>query len=229
MTSLPLATRWGGAELAEGRGRDFGRRAGGGAAQPRGRARGGVRGAAGASGDSLGQGWAWGQCCVAYSRPSGVPASPPLSLLPAHPRPAVPGREPSAWPLSACRIHVSSLGLRLSPQVSGKPASPRDRHGTGFQAVPFAGGREGTACLCRPQTHALGILGGWVMGVGTPFPAQVPAGSDTGRDTSVHRFLGLARVCAVQFLSLPMSQAPGLQQAQRPTASSSLCRKEEQS
>lgn len=207
----------------------MGRRAGGGAAQPRGRARGGVRGAAGASGDSLGQGWAWGQCCVAYSRPSGVPASPPLSLLPAHPRPAVPGREPSAWPLSACRIHVFSQGLRLSPQVSGKPASPRDRHGTGFQAVPLPEGERGQPDSAGLRPTHWGLSAAGVMGVGTPFPAQVPAGSDTGPDTSVHRFLGLARVCAVQFPSHPMSQAPGLQQAQRPTASSSFSRKEEQS
>lgn len=55
-------------------------------------------------------------------------------------------------------------GLRVSWQVSGKPAAPRDRPGTGPGAVIFARGKEGSeaVCPCRswdPQDT------GWDAGV----------------------------------------------------------------
>ena len=100
--------------------------------------------------------------------------------------------------------------------------------GQASRQCPLPKGERGQPVSAGPRPTHSGLSAAGVVGVGTPFPAQVSVGSDTGRDTSVHRFLGLARACTVQFPSHPLSQAPGLQQAQGPTASSSLCRKEEQ-
>ena len=165
--SLPLATRWGGAALTEGRGRGFGNWPAAGPHSSRGGARAGPgprkTGWGGAGPSKAGQGRAGrgggpppgaggppppgprppAQRFVSSLRPSDVRARPDLLLsLPPVPRSSPGPIAPCLAPFRMQDPRALSQGLRLSPQVSGKPASPRDRPGTSTQAVPFAGGRE---------------------------------------------------------------------------------------